>query len=87
MQRKAMGYTNELKAYPYRLFPYQAAGSIWTTPTDLAEFMIAVLNDHRIGTNTLLSKETTALAFNLNLNSKIDTINANIAREIGLLGQ
>ena len=63
MQRKAIGYTNELEPYPYRLFPYQAAGGIWTTPTDLSKFMIALLNDHHKGTNTLISKETTETIF------------------------
>lgn len=58
-QRKAIGYTKDLEPYPYRLFPYQAAGGIWTTPTDLAKFMIVLFNDHHEGTNTLLSKETT----------------------------
>jgi CubicO group peptidase (beta-lactamase class C family) len=58
MQRKAIGYTSDLEPYPYRLFPYQAAGGIWTTPTDLSKFMIALLNDYHEGTNTLVSKET-----------------------------
>ena len=62
-QRKALGYSKDLKPYPYRLFPYQAAGGIWTTPTDLAKFMIALLNDHHKGTKTLLSKETTQSVF------------------------
>lgn len=61
--RKAVGYTKDLEPYPYRLFPYQAAGGIWTTPTDLAKFMIALLNDYHEGTNTLLSKETTQSVF------------------------
>jgi len=62
-QRKATGYTKDLEPYPYRLFPYQAAGGLWTTPTDLAEFMITVLNDHHQGTEKLISKETTQSIF------------------------
>lgn len=62
-QRRAIGYTKDLEPYPYRLFPYQAAGGIWTTPTDLAKFMITILNDHHQGTKTLVSKETTQSIF------------------------
>ncbi len=58
-KRKATGYSKELAPYPYRLFPYQAAGGIWTTPTDLAKFLITLLDDHHQGTNTLVSKQTT----------------------------
>ncbi|RIA09202.1 CubicO group peptidase (beta-lactamase class C family) [Flavobacteriaceae bacterium MAR_2010_72] len=63
LQHKAIGYTNELEPYPYRLFPYQAAGGVWTTPKDLSKFMIALLNDHNKGTNILISKETTETIF------------------------
>ncbi len=61
--RKSLGYTKDLEPYPYRLFPYQAAGGIWTTPTDIAKFMIALLNDYHKGTNSLLSKESTQSVF------------------------
>ncbi|ACV25519.1 serine hydrolase domain-containing protein [Kangiella koreensis] len=57
MKRKATGYSNELKAYPYRLFPFQAAGGIWTTPQDLAKFMIALMDDYHEKNNTLVSKK------------------------------
>lgn len=63
MQRKAIGYTEELTPYPYRLFPYQAAGGIWTTPTDLAKFMITLLNDFQEGSNKLVSKEMAQTIF------------------------
>ncbi len=63
MQRKAIGYTEDLESYPYRLFPYQAAGGIWTTPTDLAQFMISLLNDYQQGKNTLVSKEMAQTIF------------------------
>lgn len=63
MDRRAIGYTKDLEPYPYRLFPYLAAGGIWTTPTDLAKFMIALLNDYHQGTHTLLSKEMAQTIF------------------------
>lgn len=63
MQRKATGYTKDLEPYPYRLFPYQAAGGIWTTPEDISKFMITLLSDHHKGTNTLVSKEITQTIF------------------------
>lgn len=63
MQRKAVGYTEELTPYPYRLFPYQAAGGVWTTPTDLAKFMITLFDDYHEATNTLVSKEMAQTIF------------------------
>ncbi len=64
MQRKAIGYTEEMAPYPYRLFPYQAAGGIWTTSSDLAKFMITLLNDYHAGTNQYISKEMAQTIFN-----------------------
>jgi len=63
MLRKATGYEEDLTPYPYRLFPYLAAGGIWTTPTDLAKFMITLLNDYHKGTHTLISKEMAETVF------------------------
>lgn len=63
MQRRAIGYTGDLVPYPYRLFPYQAAGGIWTTPKDLAKFMMTLIDDHHEGTNTLISNEMTQTIF------------------------
>lgn len=57
MKRKATGYSKELKAYTYKLFPFQAAGGIWTTPKDLAKFMMALMNDYHKESNTLVSKK------------------------------
>lgn len=59
----ATGYTNDLEPYPYKLFPYKAAGGIWTTPTDLANFLVTVLEDHHASTNTILSKRMTDSVF------------------------
>lgn len=59
----ATGYTNDLEPYPYKLFPYKAAGGIWTTPTDLAKFLVTVLEDHHANTNTILSKRMTDSVF------------------------
>ena len=68
MEKRATGYTTDLKPYPYRLFPYQAAGGIWTTPTDLAQFMITLLDDYHKGSNTLVSKEMAQKIFTKNIN-------------------
>ena len=62
-QQIATGYSNELDPYPYKLFPYKAAGGIWTNPTDLAKFLITLLEDHHSGTNVLLSKSMTDSVF------------------------
>lgn len=59
----ATGYSSDLTAYPYKLFPYKAAGGIWTTPTDLAKFLIALFKDHYSETNIILSKKMTDSVF------------------------
>lgn len=56
-KRKAIGYSNELRPYPYKIFPWRAAGGIWTTPDDLAKFMSALMNDYHEGTNALVSRK------------------------------
>lgn len=67
MKRRAIGYTKDLEAYPYRLFPFQAAGGIWTTPTDIARFMITLLDDYHKGSNTLVSQEMAQTIFGKNM--------------------
>ena len=62
-QQMATGYTNSLEPYAYKLFPYKAAGGIWTTPTDLAKFLVTVLEDHHANTNTILTKKMTDSVF------------------------
>lgn len=59
----ATGYSSDLKPYPYKLFPYKAAGGIWTTPSDLGKFLIALLEDYHSGKNIILSKETADKVF------------------------
>lgn len=63
MSNRAIGYTKNLEPYTYKLFPYQAAGGIWTTPKDLSKFMIALLNDYHKGTNTLISQKMAQTVF------------------------
>ncbi|MEL6823809.1 MAG: serine hydrolase domain-containing protein, partial [Calditrichota bacterium] len=67
MKRRAVGYQKDLTPYPYRLFPYLAAGGIWTTPEDIAKFMITLLNDYHEGSNTLLSKDMAKTVFSKNI--------------------
>ncbi|MGB5317371.1 MAG: serine hydrolase domain-containing protein [Robiginitalea sp.] len=74
MERRAVGYTEELTPYPYRLFPYLAAGGIWTTPSDLAKFMITLLNDYHKGSNTLISKEMAETVFRKNIGRYVFTL-------------
>ncbi len=62
-QQMATGYSNTLEPYPYKLFPFKAAGGIWTTPTDLAKFLTTVLEDHHSGANVILSKRMTDSIF------------------------
>lgn len=54
----ATGYSDDLKPYPYKLFPYKAAGGIWTTPSDLGNFLITLLEDYHSSNNIILSKKT-----------------------------
>ncbi|RNL87882.1 class A beta-lactamase-related serine hydrolase [Sinomicrobium pectinilyticum] len=62
-KQMATGYSDKQEPYPYKLFPFKAAGGIWTTPTDLAKFLLTVLEDHHSGTNTILSENMTDSIF------------------------
>lgn len=55
-KRRAVGYDQNLNVYPYKLFPYKAAGGVWTTPTDLAKFIITLFEDFE-GQNNILSPQ------------------------------
>ncbi len=57
LEYTATGYSKNLKAYPYKLFPWKAAGGIWTTPSDLGRFLITLLDDYHTAENVILSKE------------------------------
>lgn len=61
-QRRAIGYEKNLTPYPYRLFPYKAAGGVWTTPTDMAKFIITLFEDYA-GKNNILSPSMAAQVF------------------------
>lgn len=61
-KRRAIGYDENLVAYPYRLFPYKAAGGVWTTPSDMAKFVITLFKAYD-GKNNLLSKSTLSEVF------------------------
>lgn len=54
-QRRATGYSDDLQPYPYRLFPFKAAGGVWTTASDMARFMGSVLSALE-GQETVLSQ-------------------------------
>ncbi|MEZ0472734.1 serine hydrolase domain-containing protein [Luteimonas salinilitoris] len=57
MERSATGYSEELQPYPYKLFPFEAAGGLWTTPSDLARFMATIIDDHHTGRGVLISRQ------------------------------
>lgn len=60
--RRATGYDENLNPFPYRLFPYKAAGGIWTTPSDMARFIITLYKDYE-GHNKILSSSAMAKVF------------------------
>ena len=61
-QRRAVGYDNKLQPYPYKLFPFKAAGGVWTTPSDMARFVLTLFEDHQ-GQNNILSPAMTTNVF------------------------
>lgn len=64
METKAIGYSSNLQPYPYKVFPFLAAGGIWTTPDDLGRFVFTLLDDQKNNSNKMLSKEMADQVFN-----------------------
>lgn len=62
-RRRATGHDDGLAPYPYLLFPFQAAGGVWTTPTDMAGFAMALIEDYHAGEGGLLSREMAQAVF------------------------
>lgn len=54
--RRATGYSKALDPYQYKLFPFKAAGGIWSTPKDLARFVMLLMEDFHQGRGHLLSR-------------------------------
>jgi hypothetical protein len=52
--RRAIGYSGDLNPFSYKLFPYKAAGGVWTTPSDIAKFLITLFEDYD-GQHNILS--------------------------------
>ena len=63
--KRAVGYDENLNPFPYKIFPYKAAGGVWTTPSDIASFIITLLNDYD-GQQKLLSQSMMKNIFSRN---------------------
>ncbi len=50
-------FRDEIVDYPWRIYPELAAAGLWTTPTDLARFMLAI-REAMNGERTLMSRES-----------------------------
>lgn len=62
--RVATGYSGNLRPFPYKIYPFGAAGAIWTTPDDLGKFVISLMKDYKTDSHILLSREMTKNVFN-----------------------
>ncbi|RZM24929.1 MAG: class A beta-lactamase-related serine hydrolase [Pedobacter sp.] len=62
--RAATGYSGNLRPFPYKIYPFGAAGAIWTTPNDLGKFVITLLKDYKTGSHNILSQEMSKNVFN-----------------------
>lgn len=54
-REKAIGYNKDMLPFSYKIFPYKAAGGVWTTPSDIAKFVITLFKDLD-GAGNILSK-------------------------------
>lgn len=62
--RVATGYSGNLRPFPHRIYPFGAAGAIWTTPNDLGKFVICLMKDYKTDSHSTLSKEMSKNVFN-----------------------
>lgn len=62
--RAATGYSGNLRPFPYKIYPFGAAGAIWTTPNDLGKFVISLMKDYKTDSHIILSKEMSKNVFN-----------------------
>ena len=62
--RVATGYSGNLRPFPYKIYPFGAAGAIWTTPDDLGKFVISLMKDYKTDSHIILSKERSKNIFN-----------------------
>ncbi|MEP6806399.1 MAG: serine hydrolase domain-containing protein [Flavobacterium sp.] len=62
--KAATGYSGNLLPFPHKIYPFGAAGAIWTTPDDLGTFVISLLKDYKTDSHIFLSKETSKNVFN-----------------------
>lgn len=62
--RVATGYSGNLRPFPHKIYPFGAAGAIWTTPDDLGKFVISLMKDYKTDSHIILSKEISKNVFN-----------------------
>lgn len=62
--RMATGYSGNLQPFPHKIYPFGAAGAIWTTPDDLGKFVISLMKDYKTDSYIILSKEMSKNVFN-----------------------
>jgi len=60
--RVATGYTDDLAPYEEKMFPFLAAGGMWSTPSDLARFAAALMDDYN-GKGRIVSKSVADQVF------------------------
>lgn len=63
MAHRATGYSKDLTSVPYQLYPFKAAGGLWTTPANLATFIMTLIEDYHSSDKQLLSQGITREMF------------------------